>query len=87
MRKSSIRKLPNTSTLSLPDITKEREKAHKLDCQVSSSRFFASCQGKKIQICSISECYVTINHANRRGLERNTSRVVSNANKGKKRSR
>ena len=41
-------------------------------------------QGKKIQICSISECYVTSNHANHRGLKRNTSRVVSNANKGLK---
>ena len=39
---------------------------------------------KKYKICSISEYYVTINHATHRGLKRNTSRAVSNANKGKK---
>ena len=38
---------------------------------------------KKYKIRSISEYYVTINHATHR-LKRNTSRAVSNANKGKK---
>ena len=56
---------------------KEREKAHKLDYQDSSSRFFASChhaaKEKKYKICSISEYYLTINHATHR-LKRNTSR-------------
>ena len=41
---------------------------------------------KKYKICSISEYYATINHATHRGLKRNTSRAVSNANKGKKKS-
>ena len=41
---------------------------------------------KKYKICSISEYYVTINHATHRGLKRNTSRKVSNANKRKKKS-
>ena len=38
---------------------------------------------KKYKICSISEYYVTISHLTHR-LKRNTSRAVSNANKGKK---
>ena len=67
----------------------EREKAHKLDCQDSTAASFPCLKlhhpanEKKYKICSISEYYVTINHATHR-LKRNTSRAVSNANKGKK---
>ena len=62
--------------------TKEREKAHKLDCQDSSSHFFAYCllrlpetsprsQGNKSKTSRVRSLNVGINHATHRLNKKN----------------
>ena len=74
---------------------RKKEKKHtnliaRIQARASSPAISFAClklhhaaKGKKYKICSISQYYVTINHATHR-LKRNISRAVSNANKGKK---